>query len=185
MSRVARGERHSKSVELALRHEIDLINKKLSASSLAFVAKPAAIAGNDKRLRYFVNRNRRAIREEWMQYSKADPNLKRIKLAPQKRSSPVLPLIDEALKAMKLSLKEMATLPLKSAAQHGRERLAQGYRSRHLLEEYNLIRRCVFALAEENANRLDNHFLIHDLGQFGEVLDLQSQKALEAFIGEA
>jgi transcriptional regulator with XRE-family HTH domain len=185
VSRVARGERHSKSVELALRHEIDLINKKLSASSLAFVAKPAAIAGNDKRLRYFVNRNRRAIREEWMQYSKADPNLKRIKLAPQKRSSPVLPLIDEALKAMKLSLKEMATLPLKSAAQHGRERLAQGYRSRHLLEEYNLIRRCVFALAEENANRLDNHFLIHDLGQFGEVLDLQSQKALEAFIGEA
>jgi transcriptional regulator with XRE-family HTH domain len=184
VSRVARGERHSKSVELALRHEIDQINKKLNASSLGFVAKPERAAGG-KRLRFFVSRNRRGIRAEWLRHSIADPNLKRIKLPPQKRTSPVLPLIDEALKATKLSLREMATLPLKSATQHGRVRLAQGYKSRHLLEEYNLIRRCVFALAEENLSRLDSHFLIHDLGQFGEALDLQSQKALEALIGEA
>jgi hypothetical protein len=184
VSRVARGERHSKSVELALRHEIDQINKKLAGHNLSFSAKTER-AVNGKRLRYFVSRNRRGLREEWLQHSQADPNLKRIKMATQSRTAPVLPLIDEALKAMKFSLKEMATLPLKSAAQHGRARLAQGYKSRHLLEEYNLIRRCVFALAEENLSRLDNHFLIHDLGQFGEVLDLQSQKALEAFIGEA
>lgn len=184
VSRVARGERQSKAVENAIRLEIDQINRKLKGSSLGFSAKPERAAGS-KRLRFFVSRNRRGIREEWLQHSKADPNLKRIKLATQKRTSPVLPLIDEALKAMKFSLKEMATLPLRSATQHGRARLAQGYKSRHLLEEYNLIRRCVFALAEENHGQMDSHFLIHDLGQFGEALDLQSQKALEAFIGEA
>ncbi len=185
VSRVARGERHSKTVEHALRQEIDHINKKLNASRLGFSPAPVLTPGTGNRLRFFVSRNRRDLRDEWLQHSKADPNLKRIKLATQKRTSPVLPLIDEALKAMKFSLKEMATLPMKSAAEHGRIRLAQGYKSRHLLEEYNLIRRCIFALAEEHASRLDSHFLIHDLGQFGEALDLQSQKALEAFIGES
>jgi transcriptional regulator with XRE-family HTH domain len=184
VSRVARGERHSRAVEQALRYEIDQINKKLNTHSLGFSARPSRAAGSGKRLRFFVSRNRRGLREEWLQYSKTDPNLRRIKLAAQKRKSPVLPLLDEALKAMKFSLKEMATLPMKSAFEHGRARLAQGYKSRHLLEEYNLIRRCIFALAEENISRLDSHFLIHDLGQFGEALDSQSQKALEAFIGD-
>jgi hypothetical protein len=184
VSRVARGERHSKAVEHALRQEIDQINKKLNASSLGFVPRPARITDTGKRLRFFVSRNRHSLRDEWLQHSKADPNLKRIKLTTQRRTSPVLPLIDEALKAMKLSLKEMATLPMKSAQEHGRARLAQGYKPSNLLEEYNLIRRCVFAIAEENAGLLDNHFLVHDLGQLGEALDLQSQKAIKVFIGE-
>ncbi|MGA9040406.1 MAG: hypothetical protein WB421_07715 [Terriglobales bacterium] len=184
VSRVARGERHSKAVEHAIRHEIEQINKKLNASSLGFSPKPARPVDTGKRLRSFVSRNRRALRDNWLQHSKADPNLKRIKLTTQRRTSPVLPLIDEALKAMKLSLKEMATVPMKSAQEHGRARLAQGYRPSNLLEEYNLIRRCVFALAEENAGQLDSHFLIHDLGQLGEALDLQTQHALNAFIGE-
>ncbi len=183
VSRVARGERHSKVVENAIRHEIDQINKKLKTSNLGFSPKPTHGAGS--RLRSFVTRNRRVLRDEWLQHSKADPNLKRIKLATQRRTQPVLPLIDEALKAMKFSLKEMATLPMKSAREHGRARLAQGYKPSNLLEEYNLIRRCIFALAEENAGILDNHFLVHDLGQLGEALDLQTQHALNAFIDEA
>jgi hypothetical protein len=185
VSRVARGERHSKSVEHAIRHEIDQINERLRGSSLGFSARPVHTAAANKRLRFFVSRNRRALRKEWLHYCKTDPNLKRIKLTPQKRTSPVIPLVDEALKAMKLSLKEMATIPMKSAREHGRARLAQGFKPSHLLEEYNLIRRCIFAIADENAGHLDSHFLIHDLGQLGEALDLQSQQALDAFIGEA
>ena len=185
VSRVARGERHSKSVENAIRHEIDQINKRLKGSSLGFSARPVHTAVANKRLRFFVNRNRSALRKEWLQYCKVDPNLKRIRLTPKKRASPVIALVDEALKAMKLSLKEMATIPMKSAREHGRTRLAQGFKPSHLLEEYNLIRRCIFAIAEENAGHLDSHFLIHDLGQLGEALDLQSQQALDSFIGEA
>jgi hypothetical protein len=183
VSRVARGERHSKTVESAIRHEIDQINKKLKGSSLGFSTGPAH--ATNKRLRFFLCRDRRALRDEWLQYCKADPHLKRIKLTPQKRTSPVMPLIDEALKVMKLSLKEMATVPMKSAREHGRARLAQGFKPSHLLEEYNLIRRCIFSIAEENAGRMDSHFLIHDLSQLGEALDLQTQQALNAFIGEA
>jgi hypothetical protein len=170
-------------VEHAIRQEIENINKKIGGS-FNFSEKDTHSSGG-KRLRFFVSRNRKALREEWLQYCKADPNLKRIKLPTRKRSSPLLPLIDEALKAMKLSVKEMATLPMNSAREHGRARLAQGFKPRHLLEEYNLIRRCIFTIAEDNAAHLDNHFLIHDLGQLGEALDLQSQHAIHAFMGEA
>jgi hypothetical protein len=185
VSRVARGERRSKAVENAIRQEIDHINRKLSSSNLGFSAKPARGSHAGRRLRFFVSRNRRSIRQEWLQCCKADPNLRRIKLPAKKRASPVLPLIDEALKAMKLSLKEMATLPMKSARDHGRARVGQGFEPTHLLEEYNLIRRCIFALAEENTGHLDSHFLVHDLSQLGEALDLQAQNALKAFIGQA
>jgi transcriptional regulator with XRE-family HTH domain len=185
VSRVARGERNSKTVEHAIRQEIDHINYKLNASSLGFSAKLARTSAARKRLRFFVNRHRRSLRAEWLQYCKTDPNLKRLRLPTHKRTSPILPLIDEALKAMKLSLKEMAILPMRSAREHGRARVAQGYKPRHLLEEYNLIRRCIFSLAEEKAGQLDTHFLVHDLGQLGEALDLQSQHALDAFMAGA
>jgi hypothetical protein len=185
VSRVARGERQSKAVEHAIRREIDHINRRLNASNLGFSARPASASAGDKRLRFFVSRDRRVLRDEWLRHSKVDPNLRRIKLSPLKRASPVLPLIDEALEAMRMSLKEMGTLPMKSALKHGRARRTQGYKPSILLEEYNLIRRCIFAIAEKNAERLDAHFLIHDLGQLGEALDLQAQHALNAFIGRA
>jgi hypothetical protein len=185
VSRVARGERQSKAVEDAIRLEIEQINRKLRGSGLGLPSSRVRSQSSGKRLRSLVSRRRRSLCREWLQYSKADPNLRRIKLPARKRASPLLPLLNEALKAMKFSLREMASLPMKSARQHGRARRDQGYRPAHLLEEYNLIRRCIFAMAEENARHLDNHFLIHDLGQLGEALDLQAQNALSAFIGEA
>jgi hypothetical protein len=185
VSRVARGERQSKAVENAIRLEIEQINRKLKSSGLGYPSSQVHREGSGSRLRPLVSRRRHSLRSEWLQHSKADPNLRRIQLPTRKRASPILPVLEEALKAMRLSLKEMATLPMKSATEHGRARRDQGYEPAHLLEEYNLIRRCIFTIAEENARHLDSHFLIHDLGQLGEALDLQAQNALRAFIGKA
>jgi hypothetical protein len=185
VSRVARGERQSKAVENAIRLEIEQINRKLKGSGLGIPSSQVRSESSGKRLGPLVSLRRSSLRSEWLQYSKADPNLRSIKLPTRKRASPILPVLNEALKAMKLSPTEMASLPMKSALQHGRARRDQGYKPAHLLEEYNLIRRCVFTIAKENARRLDGHFLIHDLGQLGEALDLQAQNALRAFIGEA
>ena len=51
-----------------------------------------------------------------------------------------------------------------------------------LVEEYNLVRRCVFALAQEHVRQMDPHLLIQDLTQFGEALDLQTQRALHDYL---
>src|SRR5581483_879128 len=184
VSRVARGERRSEPGESALRSEIEQINKKLGAGLSSRSKTPSAQVAA-KRLRFFVTRNRDWVRKEWLQQSCADHNLKQIKLSNQRRLAPLMPIVDEALRAMKFSLKEMSQTTMKAAHQHGLARRTQGYSFTTLLEEYNLIRRCVYTLAEENARHLDPHLLVHDLGQIGEVLDLQMQTALRAFTGEA
>jgi len=94
-----------------------------------------------------------------------------------------MPLLDEAVKMMRLSLREMPTAPMKAAEQHGRVRRRQKYSPIALCEDYNLIRRCMTNLAEKHFNELDTHLLFHDLAQLGEVMDVQLQSALRNFLG--
>ena len=86
------------------------------------------------------------------------------------------------MKAMRLNLKDMAVAPMKAAAQHGRLRQRQGFTPMGLVEEYNLVRRCIFALAQENLRQMDAQVLLQDLTQFGEALDLQTQRALRDYL---
>jgi hypothetical protein len=182
VSRVARGERQSKAIERALQNEIDQINKKLGRRHSSHRSTNKA-AG--KRLHLLVKHHRDRIRKEWLRQCEADHNLKKIKLSRQRRLSPVRPLIDEAYRVMKLSVRKMSTTAMKAAEEHGCTRREQGYSPTELLEEYNLVRRCIFELAQDCGGQLDTHFLVHDLGQIGEALDLQMQIALRAFTGEA
>lgn len=182
VSRVARGERYSKPVEDALRHEIEQINQKLKGDHVSLPQRSARPAENRKRLRFFALRNDKWFRKQWLQESQADPNLKR--LPPPKRISPIPPLVKEAVKVMKYSVKEMAGTGLKASEQHGRLRHGQGCSIEVVLEDYNLIRRCLFMLAQDNLHHLDSHFLVHDLAQLGEALDLQSQRAVKVYLSQ-
>jgi hypothetical protein len=96
-----------------------------------------------------------------------------------------MPVVNEALNNMKFSLKEIASNPMKAASRHGKDRREQGYTPTTLLEEYNLIRRCIHKVAEQNHAQLDTALLLRDLGQLGEVLDFQTQSAIRAFLGHA
>jgi hypothetical protein len=183
VSRVARGERYSKPVEDALRLEIDQINRKLGGDNVGHSHKPTRNAGPRKRLRYFVSRNNKWLRQQWLHQSQGDATLKR--LPAQKRLSPIPPLMTEAVKLMKYSIKEMPGLTLKASAQHGRVRFGQGCPVGAVLEDYNLLRRCLFMLAQENQHHMDTTLLIHDLAQLGEVLDLQSQSAIKTYLAHA
>lgn len=184
VSRVARGERHSRSVEDALQQELQSINKRLGRGASA-AKKVAGTGSAPNRLKTLTRRHRSHVRKQWLRHSQADPNLRKIKIAPQKRTAPILPVVDEALRAMRLSVKEMATVPMKAAQRHGRLRQAQGFSPSELIEEYNLVRRCVFGLAEEHLPQMDARLLLHDLTQFGEALDLQSQRAIENYFNQA
>ncbi|MDP9160253.1 MAG: hypothetical protein M3O09_08485 [Acidobacteriota bacterium] len=183
VSRVARGERHSQPVESALRNEIDQINKKVGGDHLSVTRKSSPDADSRKRLRFFISRNDEWLRKQWTQESQADPGLKRIPV--HNRLAPIPPLVQEAVRVMKYSVKEMPHLRLKASVQHGRIRHGQGSSVETVLEDYNLIRRCFFMLAEENMHHLVTSLLIHDLAQLGEVLDLQSQSAVKEFLAQA
>jgi hypothetical protein len=184
VSRVARGDRRSEEVESALGQALAEINQQLSRGSFPGNAL-ARNATSANRLKGLMKQNRSRIREQWLTHSQSDANLRRVKIGDQKRAAPILPVLDETLKVMELSVKGMATASMKAAQQHGRLRQAQGFTAMGLVEEYNLVRRCVFGLALEHCRHMDAHVLIKDLTQFGEALDLQTQRALKDYLGSA
>jgi hypothetical protein len=181
VSRVARGDRRSSEVEDALRQALAEIDQQLGRGSSATNGRSRPVNAA-KRLNILVKQNREHIREQWLTHSQADPNLSRVKLAPKKRTAPILPLVDETMKVMKLSVRDMAAVPMKAAEQHGRLRQGQGFTAMGLVEEYNLVRRCIFVLAQEHARQMDPQLLLQDLTQFGEALDLQTQRALQDYL---
>jgi hypothetical protein len=182
VSRVARGDRRSSEVEEALRQALDEIDQQLGRGSVAPESRRSHPASTGKRLQSLLKENRDRIRKDWLTHSQADPALTRVKIAAKERTAPILPLIDETMKVMKLSVKEMAGVQMKMAKQHGRLRQTQGFTPIGLVEEYNLVRRCVFALAQEHIRQVDPQLLIQDLTQFGEALDLQTQRALQDYL---
>ena len=182
VSRVARGARRSEEVESALGQALEEINQQLGQESSTGQHGVARKATSAKRLKGLMKQNRSRLREEWLAHSQSDANLRRVKIVDRKRMAPILPVLDETTKVMKLSLKEMATASMKAAQRHGRLRQAQGFTAMGLVEEYNLVRRCVFALALEHCRQMDVHLLIKELTQFGEALDLQTQRALQDYL---
>jgi hypothetical protein len=186
VSRVARGERCSAAVEKALSYEIADINQKLGGSrGSAAVDQPAQGAKAGKRLSFFVKRDRQRLRQEWLQQSAANPSLRRRKISARKRVSSVPALVEEAMQLSRFSPKKMLTRPRKAGEQHGRARRAQGYSADVMVEEYNLVRRCLFKIAEKHFHEMDPYLLLHDLAQVGEAIDLQMQNALSSFLGRA
>jgi len=181
VSRVARGDRRSTEIENALRQALEKINGQLGHSSSALGSRISPDTSTT-RLKTLLKQNRNRIQKQWLAHSQADPNLRRVKIAARKRTAPILPVIEEAMRVMKLTVTEMPAASMKAAEQHGRLRQAQGFTPMALVEEYNLVRRCVFGLAQENYEQMDTRLLIQDLTQFGEALDLQTQRALQDYL---
>jgi transcriptional regulator with XRE-family HTH domain len=185
VSRVARGARRSSEIESALRQALAEIDQQLGRRPSAAKSGQSSSSNGDKRLEILLKRNRSRICKEWLAHSEADPHLGPVKLPTRKRTAPILPVLEETMKVMSLNLRDMKTASMKAAEQHGRLRQDQGFTAMALVEEYNLVRRCVFALAQEHLPQMDPCLLIQDLTQFGEALDLQTQCALKDYLATA
>ena len=186
VSRVARGQRRSAIIGQALRRELDQITRRVSGSSVTVSAsRPVPRRHPGPRLRPLVKRNRGWIRREWLRHCEADPILRSFPLSAQKRVSPILGLVEEAMKLSQLPAKQVMTASRRAAEQHGRLRRAQGYSVNALVEDYNLVRRCITGVAEKHFEQMDDHLLFHDLCQVGKAIDLQTQSALKYFLHHA
>src|SRR6266568_7576092 len=181
VSRVARGERYSRKIETALREEIDLIAQTIGSKTV--IRGDGNLARNKgKRLRNFIKSQSAALRQDFLTYSLGDSGLRNVKIPARKRAGPIMELLRECAKLMVFTPRQMRTMSTRAAAQHGELRRSFGFRPADMVEEYNLIRRCVFSLADRHFNEMDTHLLLHDISQVNEVLDLQLQIALEVFL---
>lgn len=183
VSRVARRERSSRPVETALQQEIQDISQRLGRRTAAGKANSRR-PGGAKRLQFFMARSQPWLRQEWLTHSQADQKLRRLNVSTQKRTAPISPLVTETMKLFKFTAKDMASMRMKAAERHGRLRRSQNFTTTALAEEYNLIRRCIFLLAEKHFEEMDSRMLLNDLAQVGEALDLQMQTAIKTFLAE-
>jgi hypothetical protein len=132
-----------------------------------------------------VKRDRGWIRSEWLRHCRADPLLRSFPLSAQKRVSPILPLVEEAMKRSGLTPRALMTTSSRAADAHGRLRRKQGYSVTALVEEYNLVRRCISRVAEKHLDQMDSHLLLHDPSQVGAAIDRQVHGALDNFLDHA
>lgn len=182
VSRVARGQRRSAIVEKTLRRELDEIARTLGR----FGPKGPSRAGSKRvlRLPQILKRESDWIRREWLRECHLDPVLRRVPISAQQRINPILPLVQEALK-LSLSPPRAAPGSLKSAVAHARLRRRQGYSVTALLEEYNLLRRCISSVAERHFHQMDHTLFFRDLGRVDEAVGRQMQSALNNFLSLA
>jgi len=117
VSRVARGDRRSSEIESALREALEEIDQQLGRGSLAGRSGASQSASSAKRLQVLIKQNRERIQKQWLTHSQADPQLTRVRIATKKRIAPIAPLLEETVKVMKFSVKEMASIPMKAAEQ--------------------------------------------------------------------
>ena len=183
VSRVARGERYSKAIESALREEIESITIELGRAPSVRDSDVAHRKG--KRISNYVKKNTNSMIQDFLADSQGDPGLRGVQVPLRKRAVPIVAVIAECMKLMVFTPRQMRTKPTKAAVQHGRLRRESGYRPTDLVEEYNLIRRCMFGLAQKHLSEMDPHMLFHDMCQIDEVLDLQLQNALRVFLSAA
>src|SRR5271168_4481933 len=92
VSRVARGDRRSSEIENALRQAQEEINQQLGRGSSDSSSKRSA--GSAQRLGNLVKQNHNRLRKQWLAHSQSDPNLRRVKIADQKRTAPILPVLE-------------------------------------------------------------------------------------------
>jgi hypothetical protein len=181
VSRVARGQRSSALVETALRRELELIRRKIGPASPA-VSRPA-LRHDYPRLGLFVRRDSGWLRREWLRHCQADRLLRKFPLSGQKRSAPILPLIEKAVKRSQFT--GAAPAPLAAARKHGRLRRKQGYSVTALVREYSLARRCIAQVAENYLDQMNSELLLHDLDQANAAIDRQLLGALSSFLDHA
>jgi hypothetical protein len=89
------------------------------------------------------------------------------------------------MKRSQFTPKALMTTSSRAADAHGRLRRKQGYSVTALVEEYNLVRRCISRVAEKHLDQMESRLLLHDLSQVGTAIDRQVQGALDNFLNHA
>lgn len=172
VSRVASGQRRSREIEQALRVEIDAINQR------AGLRAPSGQSPT----REIIKKNRDRIMQQWLTYFMASPVMSRLRASSRNREAPIWPLVQEAMRMMKLTPDSMMLDKRAAAAKHAALRRRDGYPLPAVMEEYNLVKRALFDILENHLPEIGAHPLIRDMKQLNEVIDAQTMQAVDSYL---
>jgi ActR/RegA family two-component response regulator len=125
------------------------------------------------------------IIQHWLNLVKADPELLKMPITDRQRTDHIPVVIAEIVGMMEQRPGVVSNEALKDAAKHGQERRAQGFSIPQILKETRLLRRSIFEVMQANLLAVDISFLVADLMQISDSLDLQIKHSIQAYLQDS
>lgn len=125
------------------------------------------------------------IIQHWLNLVKADPELLKMPITDRQRTDHIPVVIAEIVGMMEQRPGVVSNEALQDAAKHGQERRAQGFSIPQILKETRLLRRSIFEVMQANLLAVDISFLVADLMQISDSLDLQIKHSIQAYLQDS
>lgn len=135
-----------------------------------------------KRVAIVLRENGRQIVEAFLRRCHADPEIIAVTLTDLQRTDHIPGLLSEIVTRLEQGRAEGSESAAKAARDHGRSRRDQGYTIPLLYEEGRILRRSIYEAVQENLLGVNLSFLVPDLIEVSDSLDIQLTHSIKAFL---
>lgn len=135
-----------------------------------------------KRISTLLREDGQQIIERFLRRCHAKPELRSVKLTDEQRADHIPELLAEIISRLEQRRIERRAKAAKAAREHGRARKQQGYTVPLLYDEGCLLRRVIYETVQENLLGLNLSFLVSDLIEVSDALDVQLAESIRAFL---
>ena len=122
------------------------------------------------------------IVENFLRRCHSDPDIASIALSDGQLTDHIPDLLAEIITRLEHHRSEGSARAAKAAREHGRSRKQQGYTVPLLYEEGRILRRAIYEAVQNNLLGVNLSFLVPDLIEVGDSLDIQLTESLKAFL---
>jgi hypothetical protein len=138
------------------------------------------------RLSHLLRDNLEEIRESAVGRMKSDPALGLVPMSDEERASELPVLLAEIANQLDSAAPDQpAPLAIDLSREHGKKRLAAGYKISTLVTDTVILEGVVYDLVRQRLLMLDTSSLVMDLKRFNNSLNAQLQQSVQAFWDEA
>ncbi len=135
-----------------------------------------------RRVAIVLRENSRQIVEAFLRRCHADPEIIAVTLTDHQRTDHIPGLLSEIVTRLEEGRSEGSETAAKAAREHGRSRKNQGYTIPLLYEEGRILRRSIYEAVQNNLLGVNLSFLVPDLIEVSDTLDIQLTESLKAFL---
>jgi YesN/AraC family two-component response regulator len=118
----------------------------------------------------------------WLTMAKGDPEISAVTLSDAERADHVPLVVHEAIETLEDHRGVISDTAIHAATAHGHTRREQGYSVSMLLKEGRYLRRAALTIVQTHLLSVDISYLLSDLIDICESLDVQIRTSVEAFL---
>ena len=135
-----------------------------------------------KRVATVLRENRQEIIDCFLCRCHDNPGLMSLRVSDRQLTDHLPDLLAEIIARLEQGRSESSTRAAKAARNHGRSRKSQGFTVPLLYEEGRILRRTAYEVVQNNLLGVNLSFLVPDLIEVSDSLDIQLAESLQAFL---